>query len=85
MSYSYTKPSGNHEGCNHHLSAKAVEEGNEMLQLYGNAPFDWRAEGWDEEVVNELLEQNFLRHYSSHDDCTGGRVFRNRIIFGKGR
>ena len=80
-----TQTSKNFEGCNHHLSKKAVEDADEMLNLYGNAPFDWRAEGWNERIVNELLSQDFLKHYSSPDPDSPSRVFRNRIIFGKGR
>lgn len=53
----------NYENCNHSLKTKkAAKTAEEILAVYGNAPFDWRSENYSQAVVGHLLEQRYLKH-----------------------
>lgn len=59
-----TRKEPDFEGCNHHLSAQAAIAAPKILRTHGNAKFNFCDRKIPKGIVNELLEQGYLRHGS---------------------
>lgn len=68
----------NHLGANHALSKKGVKNAEEILELFGNRPFEPKDAGYTENEIQELKDNGFLRYHS------GASVFHcGKQVIGK--
>lgn len=68
-------PQFNPSTHNHALqSQKVADIADEILNTYGNKPFDWRDAHYKVHHIDELVANGFLRHGSDGEVMHSGKV-----------